>query len=100
MGWVGELAEESAKEFSMAREWQRLIKIKTNQHPVDDLDEAKRVLICLEHLTTFFSEEDAGNAPPDDFWFGYATILEYVEDNIIRAIEKLDKYKKEQKISG
>ena len=66
-----------------------------NQHPADDLEEAKRVLSCLEHLTIFYNVEDA-NPPDEEFWFGYSTILGYVYFNVVNAIEKLSKEREEE----
>jgi len=66
------------------------------QCPDDDLEEAKRVLSCLEQLTLFYSVENA-NPPDEEFWFGYSTILGYVYFNVVNAIEKLSKNEQKQK---
>ena len=71
-----------------------IMKLHKTQHPVDDLEEAKRVLGCLEHLTIFYNTE-AANPPDEEFYFGYSTILGYVNFNVVNAIEKLNQKDKE-----
>jgi hypothetical protein len=49
-----------------------------------NLFRAQASLAFLGHVCTFYSDSDANN-PPTDFWFGLATVLGYIEDEVIAA---------------
>jgi hypothetical protein len=49
-----------------------------------NLYRAQAALSFLGHIATFYNDNEANN-PPTDFWFGLATILGYIEDEVIAA---------------
>ena len=54
-----------------------------------NLYRARVALSFLGYIATCY-EGDKANFPPEDFGFGLATILSYIEDEIIAAEEEND----------
>jgi len=54
-----------------------------------NLYRARVALSFLGHIAACY-ESDKANFPPEDFGFGLATILNYIEDEIIAAEEEND----------
>jgi hypothetical protein len=50
---------------------------------------AQAALSCLEHLACFYSEE--AEAPPTDFGFGLAVILDHIGEDVTAAYAEYTK---------
>jgi hypothetical protein len=60
-----------------------------------NLYRAQSALTFLGYIATFYNDNKA-NSPPADFWFGLATILGYIEGEVIAAENEITEKEKEK----